>query len=210
MSTPLPPKIFLPPTMSMNNNLCSPATFSVNGGGINWPVALGRKGPSWFLVYDKPRGMSFAREYAVLNTLNGPEPFPPSSPDGHPRFLYSCPQVANGLSNLLSARAVVPGTNSGEPANSTLPVARRTGRRLGDGIWTLPEIEVLLSEEQILQACANCEKWEAVRRPRFLRCSACKARYYCSASVWCYSGISVFPAANTGLLVPKIALVCQA
>lgn len=177
--------------MNAADDLCNPVTLTgLSGTYAEWPIGLGRKGPSWFLVFDRPRGMRFQREHIVLNTLDNPEPFPPSSPEGHPRFLFFCPLEPDTLRKvLLAARTPALGGDAGGS-----PLVRATGRDVGGGAQ---EMEVLLKETQIFHACANCEKWEAMRRPRFLRCSSCKVRYYCSRTVRrCYG-----PAVRSSVLM---------
>lgn len=44
---------------------------------------------------------------------------------------------------------------------------------------TLPLAEVMLSDTEMIQRCALCEKWESIEtKERFKRCSMCKRRYY--------------------------------
>ncbi|KAI0705735.1 hypothetical protein C8T65DRAFT_652603, partial [Cerioporus squamosus] len=44
-------------------------------------------------------------------------------------------------------------------------------------------VEVQVPDEELMYACARCGRWETQLGPRFLRCSGCKSRYYCSAKV---------------------------
>ncbi|VDB96573.1 unnamed protein product [Peniophora sp. CBMAI 1063] len=140
-----------------------------------WPVNLGRKGPTWFLVFTRPRGMRMMREALPLNTLPPSDPFPADSPEGHPRFALFSPLEPKLLSALLDAR--VTRTDGDAP----MPIVRRTGRTFGSrGAESIVEMEVLLSETEILHCCTHCFKWETMNSPAFLRCSGCKARFYCS------------------------------
>lgn len=53
-------------------------------------------------------GLRPKREFLLLNTLKCPRPFPQSSPEGNPRFAYSCPSDPELLAELLEACALPP------------------------------------------------------------------------------------------------------
>lgn len=57
-----------------------------------------------------------------------------------------------------------------------------TGRRFADSGHPV-ELEVLLTEEELLHACAHCEKWEMPGHRRWPVCSGCEERFYCSLEV---------------------------
>ncbi|KAF9029833.1 hypothetical protein BDZ89DRAFT_697189 [Hymenopellis radicata] len=62
-------------------------------------------------------------------------------------------------------------------------ILKRTGRTFEHMLMgSLPEVEVLLQPEEILQACEGCGDWEVGGRDRYKRCSGCRSRYYCSQS----------------------------
>jgi hypothetical protein len=133
---------------------------------------LGRKSASWFLVYDRPRGMSMWREYMPLNTLYTKDPFPKDSPEGHPKFWLESPLDGGVLDFLVGDDR--DGAGRG-------PVAKKTGRKSGEAV----EVEVSLDDREIAYACAAgmCGKWEVPGMPAFERCSGCKTRRYCSTEV---------------------------
>ncbi|KZV70748.1 hypothetical protein PENSPDRAFT_734503 [Peniophora sp. CONT] len=141
----------------------------------SWPVSLGRKGPTWFLVFTQPRALQMEREMLPLNALWPSEPFPANSPEGHPRFSLYSPMESKMLDALLNVRVAKDGKDG------TRPILKLTGRTLNTNFYgDSVEVEVLLSETKVLHSCANCFKWERAHLPAFLRCSGCKARYYCS------------------------------
>ncbi|KZP06068.1 hypothetical protein FIBSPDRAFT_1002905 [Athelia psychrophila] len=56
---------------------------------------------------------------------------------------------------------------------------------LDDKVDGNPVVEVLVPPAELLRACARCGKWESIgmygmHPPRFMRCSKCQSRYYCS------------------------------
>ncbi|KAJ7927564.1 hypothetical protein B0H13DRAFT_1970910 [Mycena leptocephala] len=146
-----------------------PRTFKTATSAALYPVMLGRKSASWFLVYDRPRGMSMWREYMPLNTLYTKDPFPKDSPEGHPKFWLESPLDGGMLDFLVGDDR--DGAGRG-------PVAKKTGRKSGEAV----EVEVLLDDREIAYACAAgmCGKWEVPGMPAFERCSGCKTRRYCS------------------------------
>ncbi|KAJ7227506.1 hypothetical protein GGX14DRAFT_630200 [Mycena pura] len=142
-------------------------------------VCLGVKGGvSWYIVYRRPIGVSrgpMAREFTCLNAYGPSYPMPPSThlPEGtNPTF------VLNGSET------------QGESITDSLVtqgILKHTGRSfLWMGLSTYPvaEFEVLLKPAEILQACEGCGNWEIAGRdrPRFLKCSGCRSRFYCSPS----------------------------
>lgn len=181
--------------------ICKPAVFRTDAFP-SWPVALGRKGPSWFMVYTQPRGMGLKREHLPINTLPPSDPFPQTSPDIRPRFAYMCPLDSSALTSLLAARVSAPPEDNQEaPAptptapfddlavtgsadsDAERPIAKLTGRRFATDGDQAVEVEVLLDDAELLHACTHCEKWEMAGWPTFERCAGCTVRNYCSAEV---------------------------
>ena len=131
-------------------------------------MAIGKNHASWFICYAKPYGMRAKRASVGLNYIKGPNSFLPPSPEtGHLRFVVS--DYMDVLQNeLLPLR-----DKDGNPAI----------KLLAEKVDGNPIVEVLVPPAELLSACACCGKWESLGAPRFLRCSKCKARCYCSQDV---------------------------
>lgn len=164
---------------SEQSRICVVPSFSC-GPALNWPIALGRKGPTWFAVYTTPKSMSVIREHLPLNALLCSDHAPTPSPESRARFVFFCPMDPGILQTMLRARVPAPRDGGAAAGSGTRPVVRLTGRQFGGGAV---ELEVLLADDELLYACAHCEKWEMVGRPRFDRCGDCKERFYCSTQV---------------------------
>jgi hypothetical protein len=137
------------------------------------PFAIGRKGASWFLCFARPYGATGKRIHACINQLCPSCPFPSElrEDQGRSKFVFSIHGPNDGI---MEEMLKVDGE----------PVIRKTGVVFGSNtVNELPEVEILLMPAQILRCCARCNKWEALRMPRFQKCSACKLRYYCSVEV---------------------------
>ncbi|KAM0792794.1 hypothetical protein ACM66B_002563 [Microbotryomycetes sp. NB124-2] len=57
---------------------------------------------------------------------------------------------------------------------------KSTPRTITDELVTLPMVELKLSDAEITQWCAHCERFETTSiLERYKKCSKCKRRYYC-------------------------------
>lgn len=85
------------------SNTCAVPTFDVPRGAGSARAALGRKGPTWFVVYAAPQGADLRREHAPVSTLPASELVPSASPEGRPRFAFLCSMDEGMLRTLLAA-----------------------------------------------------------------------------------------------------------
>ncbi len=152
-------------------------------------VALGRHHASWFLVYATRPIMEHKRPALCLNFV---VPGDPSfvgalSSAGKPVF------TIGGHAN--ASRPVMDALLGLRDEDGCAPVALTERHQVENPYRLLADVEVLLPENELIHACAHCGKWETLHGPRFLRCSGCKSRHYCSDEVrrCCISERSYIP-----------------
>ncbi|KAH9841121.1 uncharacterized protein C8Q71DRAFT_440086 [Rhodofomes roseus] len=132
----------------------------------NATLTLGRHHASWFLMSTDSSSLP-ACPLICLNFI--PPDITPLSPSMRTaqveRFLYHGGPGGPSLLQLLSLQD-----------ESGRPILKLTGESVG----SKHIVEVLVSEADILHACAHCGMWEPPEGDRFTACDACKVRYYCS------------------------------
>ncbi len=139
------------------------------------PVALGRNHSSWFVVYATPHFSSGRRAGTCVNYVSPGDPRSVGgvSPTGRPLFTTGAQNGQIAIDVLLCMRD--------KQGSCPVSVVKRYPETDISGI--LAEIEVQIPEDELVYACARCGRWENLHGPRFLRCSGCKSRYYCSTEV---------------------------
>ena len=167
------------------------------------PMALGRAHGSWFLITAHPHDCLLKRERYCLNFIvpqSSPvaviSPFdksiasglayPTSSRASKPRFTIGGSHGKEILDTLLSLRSA-----DGIPPIRVIHNLADTIREVGiqGDKWYAKAynlcavVEVDVPPDGVFNACARCGMWETMYAQRFLRCSGCKSRYYCSAKV---------------------------
>ncbi|RPD67498.1 hypothetical protein L227DRAFT_538683, partial [Lentinus tigrinus ALCF2SS1-6] len=156
-------------------------------------VALGRNHASWFLVYPTPSEFSGRRVAMCLNfvALGDTLAVGACSPAGNPVFAVGGTDAESVMSALSCMR---------DEADKS-PVAFSNGKYPEDNEFGLrADVEVLVPENELMYACARCGKWEALHGPRFLRCSGCKSRYYCSVQCQTFDWKTRYHKDECGLL----------
>ncbi|GAA5895170.1 zinc finger MYND domain-containing protein [Sporobolomyces salmoneus] len=138
------------------------------------PLALCRKGESFSLnkLTSSTSTSDSSPVMANVSAMVDEDPFPGFTMDGRQMiWVKNYGENAGLLEELERARFV-----------------QSVGRTIKQGFVTFPLCIVLLSEKEMLQTCAKCEKVETfdvaqkeVERERFKRCGKCKRRYYCSS-----------------------------
>ncbi|RDX47735.1 hypothetical protein OH76DRAFT_1405526 [Lentinus brumalis] len=142
---------------------------------FNPGLALGRHHASWFLVYARRPMIQSQRVVLCLNFLvpGDPNSVEARSPSGNPVFTVGGYGVA--------ARKVLDALRGLRDENGHSPVVLTEQYAEGNEYGLLADVEVLIPENELIQACAHCGTWETQYGPRFLRCGGCKSRWYCSA-----------------------------
>ena len=139
-------------------------------------LALGRNHASWFLVYATRPFIESDRALMCLNFVapGDPHSVGARSRSGNPIFTvggYFGPTVMEALAGL-------------KDQNGYSPLGWvKEYRPYNNPYHLFAYVEVLLSESEIMKACAHCGKWETLNGPRFQRCGGCQSRYYCSDAV---------------------------
>ena len=94
--------------------------------------------------------------------------------------------VLEALSNVLQHAAASALRIEAEPLGAGVRlriVDNGRGSTLARGVCVSALKEVLLPLEDCARWCAGCRTWERLGGDRYLRCSGCKSRFYCSAAV---------------------------
>jgi hypothetical protein len=132
----------------------------------NITCGLGTTGPNvWSLILTStPIDEHEPREWSSIAVRAASDESPAPTASGNPVF---------ALKNYSE--------NSGMLARlGNVGMIRHTGRRIAQGFVQLEMVEVLVPEDELIKQCGHCSKWEETNGVRFLRCSKCKAKYYCS------------------------------
>jgi len=109
--------------------------------------------------------MRRVRVQQSLNYIKNADCFPSPSPEnGNLRF------VVTDFMDVLKRDLLPLRDNDGNPAIKVLD----------DKVDGHPVVEVLIPPAELMSACACCGKWESIGAPRFMRCSKCRSRQYCS------------------------------
>lgn len=131
-------------------------------------VAIGRGGAPcvWYLLAVQPNGET--RPILQLSSAASSEEtrYPPMRTGG---TVFSCPCPDEDLLFSELSRAGLVDTGRG----STM-----AGGRCVSALK-----EVLVPLDDCARWCAGCRKWERQGSGRYLRCSGCKCRFYCSSAV---------------------------
>ncbi|TFK83308.1 hypothetical protein K466DRAFT_602978 [Polyporus arcularius HHB13444] len=135
----------------------------------NSPLAIGRNHASWFVCFTRPYGIHSKRADMCLNYISDASSIESISSDGFPIFTMRGALAEENLSNLLGFR----------DEEGRVVVALLETRKLEYGEEEYV-VEVRVPDAELMHACAHCGKWEVPGGPRFLRCSGCRARRYCS------------------------------
>jgi hypothetical protein len=132
----------------------------------NITCALGTLGPNdWLLVRTSaPLDGYDVREYSSIAVRAVEDETPAPSADGNPVIALKNYSENEGMLGRLESVGVI----------------RHTGRRISQGFVHLEMVEVLIPKEELIKKCGTCGRWEEVDETRFLRCSKCKSKYYCS------------------------------
>jgi MYND finger len=135
------------------------------GGTIT--CALGTLGPNvWLLVRTSPSLDDYdVRECSSIAVRATEDEHPALSADGNPVIALKNYSENKGYLELLEAAGVI----------------RHTGRRIFQGFVQLEMVEILIPMEELIKHCGACGVWEKVDEQRFLRCSRCKSKHYCSS-----------------------------
>ncbi|TFK80624.1 hypothetical protein K466DRAFT_591734 [Polyporus arcularius HHB13444] len=137
-------------------------------------VALGRHHASWFLVYATRPIMQHKRAALCLNFVV----------PGDPSFVGALSSAGKPVFTIGghadASRPVMDALLGLRDEDGCAPVALTERDQVENPYRLLADVEVLLPENELIHACAHCGKWETLHGPRFLRCSGCKSRHYCS------------------------------
>lgn len=128
--------------------------------------ALANHSGGWLLVRTSaPEDEYEPHEWSRLSAVVPADPTPaPAAGTGNPVFYLKNYSENKGMLEKLEARGVV----------------RPTGRVVPQGYVQLPEVEVLVSQGELIRACGLCTAWEEGGGERHKRCTKCRLRYYCS------------------------------
>jgi hypothetical protein len=128
--------------------------------------ALGTLGPNaWLLVRTPAPADEFEpREFSSIAVRTAADEKPAPSATGNPIIALKTYSENKGMMETLEAAGVI----------------RHTGRIIPQGFVQLEMVEILIPNEELIKRCGTCEVWEELDAPRFLRCSKCKNKYYCS------------------------------
>ncbi|RPD67502.1 hypothetical protein L227DRAFT_597163 [Lentinus tigrinus ALCF2SS1-6] len=138
----------------------------------NTAVAIGRNHASWFLVSARPEGIPMLRVARCLNTITPGDPSSVGARSAAGRHVFA---VGGNFGNRIM--------------DDLVSMRDREGRAPVEVLEAYPDdhplglcalVEVLVPDDELMYACARCGRWETQLGPRFLRCSGCKSRYYCS------------------------------
>ena len=170
------------------------------------PMALGRAHSSWFLITAHPQlphGLLVGREQYCLNfivptsspiaavspwdvVIASGSAYPSSARSSKPRFTIGGSSGKEVLDTLLSLRSADgrPPVQVVHNLTDAIGSADTEELRLYAKAYDLcAVVEVDVPPDGVFHACARCGMWETMYAPRFLRCSVCKSRFYCSAHV---------------------------
>ena len=138
-------------------------------------VAIGRNHASWFLVLARPEGIRKARVIHCLNTIIPDDPSSVGALSSAGRHCFAVggqvgPKILKELASMRDCEG-----------RAAFEILENYPDDHPLGLCALVEVQV--PDEELMYACARCGRWETQRGPRFLRCSGCKSRFYCSAQV---------------------------
>ncbi|RDX47740.1 hypothetical protein OH76DRAFT_1405531 [Lentinus brumalis] len=136
-------------------------------------AAIGRSHASWFLVVPRPEGIPMIRLARCLNIIIPGDPSSVGALSAAGRHLFAVggtfgEKAMNDLTRMRDSEGRAP-----------IKVVEEYSEDHPFGLCALVEVQV--PDEELMYACARCGRWETQLGPRFLRCSGCKSRWYCSA-----------------------------